>query len=146
MGTGREARHLLGYKYVPEWYDNAYNRSNATLVTVTLHHETSGIDLYLAKSGSISGYIYSEDGKPIGNASVYAFSDAYPGNGANSQSDGSYKIEGLLSGNYVVQVTMSGYVSEYYNNVTNRKLATKVAVKAPANMPGIDFRLSRASR
>jgi hypothetical protein len=146
VGTGRESHNLLGYKYVPEWYDNAYDMSNATLVSVTLHHETSGIDLYLAKSGSISGYVYDEAGAPIGDASVYAFSDVYPGNGANTQSDGSYTIEGLLSGNYVVQVTVSGYVSEYYGDVTDPGLATQVAVNAPDNTPGIDFHLSRVSQ
>ncbi len=145
VGTGRESFHLQGYKYVPEWYDNAYDMSNATLVNVALHQETSGIDLHLAKSGSISGYVYDEAGAPIGDASVYAFSDVYPGNGANTQSDGSYTIEGLLSGNYVVQVTVSGYASEYYDNVTDQGLAAQVTVNAPDNTPGIDFRLSRAS-
>jgi hypothetical protein len=145
VGTGRESFHLQGYKYVPEWYDNAYDMSNATLVNVTLHHETSGIDFYLAKSGSISGYVYDEAGAPTGDASVYAFSDVYPGNGANTGSDGSYTIEGLLSGNYVVQVTVSGYASEYYGDVTDPGSAILVTVNAPDNTPGIDFRLSRAS-
>jgi hypothetical protein len=143
--TGMDANSVLGYKYVPEWYDNAYDMSNATLLSVALHHETSGIDLYLAKSGSISGYVYDEDGDPVGDASVYAFSNVYPGNGANTQSDGSYRIEGLLSGNYVVQVTMSGYVSEYYDDVADRESATKVAVNAPNDTPGIDFTLNPVS-
>jgi hypothetical protein len=145
VGTGRESFHLQGYKYVPEWYDNAYDMSNATLVNVTLHHETSGIDLYLARSGSISGYVYDEAGAPIGDANVYAFSNVYPGNGANTGSDGGYTIEGLLSGNYVVQVTVSGYASEYYDNVTDQGLAAQVAVNAPDNTPGIDFHLSRVA-
>jgi hypothetical protein len=145
IGTGDEPSSVLGYKYVPGWYENAHDMSNATLVNVTLHNETSGIDIYLAKSGSISGYVYDEDGNPIGDASVYAFSDVYPGNGANTQSDGSYTVEGLLSGNYVVQVTVSGYASEYYDNVTDQGLAAQVTVSAPDNTPGIDFRLSRAS-
>ncbi len=144
--TGRESRHLLGHKYVPKWYDNAYDVSDATLVSVTLHHETSGIDLYLAKSGSISGYVYDEGGAPIGDVSVYAFSDAYPGNGANTLFDGSYRIEGLLSGNYVVQVTMSGYVSEYYDDVIDPGLATQVTVIAPDDTPGIDFTLSSVAQ
>jgi hypothetical protein len=139
------APSVLGYKYVPEWYDNAYDMSHATLVNVTLHNETSGIDIYLAKSGSISGHVYDEEGNPVGDASVYAFSDVYPGNGANTQAEGSYTIEGLLSGNYVVQVTMSGYVSEYYDGVNDPGSATQVTVNAPDDAPGIDFRLSRAS-
>jgi protocatechuate 3,4-dioxygenase beta subunit len=145
IGTGRSSSHVLGYKYIPEWYDNAYDMSHATLVNVTLHHETSGIDIHLAKSGSISGYVYDKDGNPISDVSVYAFSDVYPGNGANTQSDGSYTIEGLLSGNYAVQVTMSGYISEYYDDVTDPGSATQVTVNAPDDTPGIDFALSPVS-
>jgi hypothetical protein len=146
VGTGRASFHVLGYGYVPEWFNNAYDIGHATPVNVTLRQETSGIDLYLAKSGSISGYVYDEAGAPIGDANVYAFSDVYPGNGANTQPDGSYTIEGLLSGNYVVQVTLSGYVSGYYKDVTDPTLAAKVAVNAPGDTPGIDFHLSRASQ
>ncbi len=145
IGTGTSSSSVLGYKYVPEWYDNAYDMSHATLVNVTLRQETSGIDIYLAKSGSISGHVYDEEGNPIGDASVYAFSDVYPGNGANTQSDGSYTIEGLPSGNYVVQVTMPGYVSEYYDDVNDPGSATQVTVNAPDDTPGVDFQLSRAS-
>jgi hypothetical protein len=146
IGTGREEVNLLGSSYVPEWYDDVYDMSNATLVNVTLRQETGGIDLYLAKAGSMSGHVYDEDGNPIGDASVYAFSDVYPGNGANTQPDGGYTVKGLPSGNYTVQVTVSGYVSGYYDDVTDSGLATKVTVNAPDNTPGIDFRLSRASR
>jgi len=117
IGTGRESCCLLGYKYLPEWYDDSYDIDGAIPVDVTLHGITSGIDLRLAKSGSISGYVYNEEGDPIADASVYAFSDVYPGNGANTQSDGSYTIKGLLTGNYLVQATASGYVSEYYGDI-----------------------------
>ena len=132
-----------GNKYVPEWYNNSYDVENATLVNVIAPTETSGIDFYLAKAGSISGYVYSEEGEPIGDANVYAFSDIYPGSGANTQSDGSYRIEGLPSGNYIVQVTVSGYVSEYYDNVTDPELATEVIVSAPDDTPSINFILKK---
>ena len=136
---------MLGFKYVPEWYDDAYDVSDATLLGVTLGQEASGIDLYLARSGSISGYVYDESGNPIGDASVYAFSDVYPGNGANTGSDGSYTIEGLLSGNYRVQATVSGHIAEYYNDVPDDASATEVEVNAPDDTPGVDFTLSPVS-
>jgi hypothetical protein len=143
--TGLDANSVLGFKYVPEWHDDAYDVSAATLLDVSLGQETSGIELHLARSGSISGHVYDENGDPIGDASVYAFSDVYPGNGANAQPDGSYRIEGLLSGEYVVQVVGSGYVSEYYGDVTDPASATRVTVNAPDDTPGIDFALRRVS-
>ncbi len=123
-----------GDKYVPEWYDNSYDVENAMVVNVTVPNETSGIDFYLAKAGSISGYIHNEEGAPISDASVYAFSAIFPGNGANSQSDGHYTIEGLPSGNYTVQVTVTNYFSEYKPHVV---------VHAPDNTPEIDLTLKK---
>lgn len=144
IGTGMGSDCVLGYKYIPEWYDNAYDMDNATLVSVTLHNETSGIDIYLAKSGSISGHVYDEDGIPISDASVYAFSDEFPGNGASSGVDGSYTIEGLPSGEYLVQVTVSGYFSEYYDDVTDPTDATLVTVHAPEDTSDINFVLTQS--
>jgi hypothetical protein len=134
--------------YVPEWYDNAYNMEDATPVHVTSYHETSGIDFYLSKAGSISGHVYEEDGiTPIAGANVYAFpiTGDYPGDGANTGPDGSYTIEGLPSGNYKVQATVSDHVAEYYNNALDEASATEVTVNAPNDTPGIDFALSPVS-
>ncbi len=133
-------------KYVAEWYDNAYDEGHAEWVSVALRRETSGVDLYLAKSGSISGHVYDEDGRPISDATVYAFGDVHPGNGANTQADGGYTIEGLPSGKYVVQVSVSGYASQFYKDMADRGSAVKVAVDAPANTGTIDFHLRRAAQ
>jgi hypothetical protein len=130
---------------VAEWYEDAYDADHAAWITVTRHQETSGIDLYLAKSGSISGHVYDEGGRPISDATVYAFGDVHPGNGANTQADGGYTIEGLPSGEYVVQVSVSGYMSQYYNQVADRGSATWVVVNAPANTGSIDFHLKRVT-
>jgi len=131
-GIGIDQAH--GYSYVSEWYDNSYDMDNATVVSVVIHQETSGIDFYLSKAGSISGYIYSDTGEPISDASVYAFSDIYPGSGANSQSDGCYVIEGLPSGIYSVQIYVTGYISESI---------TDVIVNAPSDTSGINFTLKK---
>jgi protocatechuate 3,4-dioxygenase beta subunit len=135
--------------YVTEWYNDHYARENAALVHVEAPNEVSGIDFYLAKAGSISGHVYEADGStPIANASLYAFPIAgdHPGAGANTGPDGSYAIEGLPSGNYKVQATVSGHVAQYYNNAPDEASATEVGVNAPADTPGVDFRLSRASQ
>jgi protocatechuate 3,4-dioxygenase beta subunit len=139
--AGIGVAHAHGYKYIPEWYNNSYGMENATLINVSLHNETSGIDIYLSKAGSISGYVCSEEGNPIGDANVYAFSDIYSGTGANTQPDGNYIIEGLPSGNYTVQVTVSGYFSEYYDNATDSANATNVTVNAPDDISGVNFAL-----
>ncbi|TEU14550.1 MAG: hypothetical protein E3J21_15520 [Anaerolineales bacterium] len=145
IGTNAED---IGEKYVNEWYENHYDMNNADLIQVVAPYETSGIDFYLAKAGSISGYVYEEDGiTPIAGAGVYAFpiTGDHPGNGANTGPDGSYTIEGLPSGTYKVQATVSDHVPEYYDNAPEEASATEVIVNAPNDTPGIDFRLSPVS-
>lgn len=125
-----------------------YDMNNADLVQVVADHETSGIDFYLAKAGSISGHVYEEDGiTPIAGASVYAFpiTGDHPGGGANTGPDGSYTIEGLPSGSYTVQASVSDHVAEYYNNAFDEASAAGVRVDAPGDTPGIDFALSPVS-
>jgi hypothetical protein len=139
LSTGSSA---IGNSYIDEWYDNSYDFEHATPVDVNSPEETSGIDFYLSKAGSISGQIQDINGNPISDASIYAFSNDFPGNGAVSGEDGSYKIEGLQSGDYFVQVTVSGYNSEYYDNVTDQADATLVTVNAPDETIGIDFILT----
>jgi len=143
----REGTYLIhvGFSsgYVPEWYNDSYDMDNATPVNVTFHNDTSQINFYLTKAGVISGHVYSEDGNPINDASVFAFSKEFPGNGAFCGEDGSYRIEGLPSGDYLVQVTVSGYFSEYFNNVTDPADATLVTVQSPEDTPNINFNLTQ---
>jgi hypothetical protein len=134
--------------YVPEYWDNHYDIANADPVCVTAPSGATGIDLYLAHAGSISGHVYEADGTtPIAGASAYAFPIVgdHPGAGANTQPDGNYTIQGLPSGRYRVQVTASGHVSQFYSDVADEALATEVTVNAPNDTPGIDFALSPVS-
>lgn len=143
----REGNYLINvfwtHGYVPEWYNNSYEFETATPVSVTFHQETSGINFYLSKAGSISGNIVDKDGNPVNGASIYAFSDKFPGNGAISREDGNYEIEVLPSDDYLVQLTASGFNSQYYNKVSDPADATLVTVNAPDETKNIDFALSQ---
>ena len=138
----------IGRKYVGEWYDGHYDTKNAAPVQVVAPHDTSGIDFYLAKAGSISGHVYEEDGvTPIAGASAYAFpiTGDHPGAGANAGPDGSYTIQGLPSGTYRVQATVSGHESQFYHSAADEASATAVTVNAPNDTPAIDFALGPVS-
>ncbi|MFO1370942.1 MAG: HYR domain-containing protein [Candidatus Competibacteraceae bacterium] len=101
---------------------------------VNFKQETTGINFNLSRPGSISGRVYEKDGTtPIVGANVFAFpvNPQLTGSGANSQPDGSYKVQGLVTGEYAVQVTVTGHVSA--SNPAN--------VAAPNETPNINFSL-----
>ena len=141
--------HMMAPGYVPEYWNNHYDVANADPVCVTAPTGVTGIDLYLAHAGSISGHVYERDGTtPLAGANVYAFpvSGDHPGAGANTQPDGSYTIQGLPSGSYRVQVTASGHVSQFYSRAANKTSAKVVTVNAPNDTSDIDFALSAVSK
>ena len=134
LGPGSYLIHTTGRGHAAKWYDNSYDAENAAIVHVKASAETSGIDFHLSKAGSISGHIYGEEGEPIGNATVYASSDESPGSGTNSQPDGSYIIEGLPTGDYHVEVSVTGHAPESERGIV---------VNALNNASGIDFMLKK---
>lgn len=120
--------------YITQWYRDAFSREDATPVVVNLRQETAQVNFYLPRPGSISGWVYEKDGKtPIASANVFAFpvDPKAIGSGANTGLDGTYKIEGLPSGSYVAQVTVTNHVS------ANRP----ADVTAPNETPNINFAL-----
>jgi hypothetical protein len=128
--------------YVLEYYDSAYRAEDATHIEVTEGGEVSGIDFTLQLAGSISGAVYRSDGvTPVPDAQVYAFPlDADVGDGAITDPGGRYRIAGLPSGHYRIEVSVPG--SEplvYYPGVTDPGLAQPVQVTAPAETGGIDI-------
>jgi len=128
--------------FVPEYYNNVYDQNLATEVTVTFSGRT-GIDFTLGPAGSISGVVENEAGDPLHYAKVKAQGDdftTYDYTGA----DGTYEVNGLTPGSYVVWAQASGYITEYYNNVSDSSSATPVAVAALTDTPNVDFTLGNA--
>src|SRR4030042_3664155 len=74
-GNYRVVAHADGY--YSEYYNNAAAPSTASQVAVTDPNQTAGINFTLAEGGSISGFVYQEDGStPISPARVIAYDSA----------------------------------------------------------------------
>lgn len=139
------------FGYIDEFYDDitsGWDWSSATLVTVIDYNDTPNINFSLEVGGSISGYVFREDGvTPLANVEVWAEESSFGHVGsAVTGPDGSYTITGLPSGNYVVSTENNlGYVDEFYDNILgawyNWPDATRVAVIKPNNTPNINFSL-----
>jgi len=128
--------------YVQEYYDSVYRAEDATHIEVTEGGEVSGIDFTVQLAGSISGAVYRSDGvTPVPDAQVYAFPlSATVGDGAITQADGRYTIEGVPSGSYRIEVSVPGSeVVVYYPGVTDVGAALLVQVNAPSETSGINI-------
>ncbi|MCI0696176.1 carboxypeptidase regulatory-like domain-containing protein [candidate division KSB1 bacterium] len=134
--------------YETQYYDQAASLADAKMVSVAASDTTTGIDFKLVKitpgTGAISGKVTDASGAPVAGAGVSAFSRANPFSygGAQTASDGTYRIEGLKAGNYFVQVWAEGYIGEFYDDARTPDQATLVAVNEPDETTSIDFVLS----
>ena len=128
-----------------EIYDNTTDWDLASSVTVSAGQTTANIDFALAEGGSISGTVYEADGvTPIADADVWAenYDCCGGGNGTRTSNDGTYTIDGLVSGDYRVRAQAQGHVREFYDNTTDRDLASSVSVTEGQTTANIDFALA----
>ena len=116
-------------------------------ITASYRGETDIHDITIKSIwGKIAGTVTGDsDGQPIAGLWVSA-NDSSSGlyRSAQTQSDGTYTITGLPTGNYQLYVDAMGtdYVSEHYNDVENYNSATSVAVTIGQTTSGIDFSLT----
>ena len=127
--------------YVSEYFDDSASFIGATPVSVTAGSVTSGINASLALGGSISGTVTDEAGSPIAGVDVFVcpFTGAGFCGGATTGTAGSYQIDGLAAGDFIVQFSSpGGYLSEYFDDATDQGSATAVSVTAGMATSGID--------
>lgn len=153
LRTGDYYVHARAEGYEGEFYDDAKDRGDATLVQVEAGEETDGIDFYLDKINndlaSISGVISSDStGNPIPHAFVLAVPVNPPGQSFFDLTDqfGFYQMTGLQAASYIVVAWAPGYVGEFYDDVTNWTEATLVDVAAGAEVGDINFGLTPRPR
>ncbi|OGO16523.1 MAG: hypothetical protein A2Z02_07485 [Chloroflexi bacterium RBG_16_48_7] len=120
---------ITSMPYFDEWYDNQYNKQNATAVTATYPDGVSNINFSMEASGTISGTITSENSTPVENAVVLAaisepelllwvdFTD----------SNGYYQITVPSPGEYQLHIFAANYIWQCYDNqdyITNANMVT----------------------
>lgn len=132
-------------KYVSEFYDNKRYSDEADLVSVGASENVT-VDAQLAEGGSISGTL-TEDGTgdPVVGVVACAWTEGRPARCSRSDVTGSYQLNGLRSGEYVVEFeggNQVNYLTEFYKDANLLAEAEKVEVEAPNAVTGIDEQLS----
>jgi len=143
---------LEGSTWLRQYFSNVIDRASATLVTPTLLEPASGIDFQLQRGGTISGYVFQEDGfTPLANCRVCA-DDPVTGEWRDEDQTDIYGAYSLLlpGGDYVVRAKPTQddfpFLDQWYSNSVSRADATPVRVVSPDDTPDVNFTLRAGAR
>ncbi|WP_190243168.1 carboxypeptidase regulatory-like domain-containing protein [Arthrobacter globiformis] len=132
------------------WYGGALTSAEATAITLADGQASTNADATLIKAASISGQMVAPAGVDIAavNVAVYNTDNAraFPLY-AEVQSDGSYRVSGLTSGNYKIRYSGydSGALEQWHENGTSMATATTVAVAPGQDLSGIKATLIKGA-
>jgi hypothetical protein len=133
--------------YLPEYWQEADSIRNATRVTVQNNKTTAGVAFTLNKGATLKGTVTQETDK---TAVKEAFVTIVSANNrirriVKTGDDGSWVVSGLSAGTYYAMAAAAGCAPEWYNQVSTRKEAAAIDVKANQEKTGIDFSLAKIS-
>lgn len=139
-------QNKLGYLNV--FYDNAIDKSNATLIKINESQHVSAINFYLERGGFISGHIYDSQGNLLTTNTSIGFFDAdnFSSYGfINGNSDGSYISPALPNRPHIIKASALplGYVMTYFDDVSTQDSAQSVYVFPDDTVKNIDFHLDK---
>jgi protocatechuate 3,4-dioxygenase beta subunit len=133
LGAGSYTVRFDKYQssFVGQYLGGSGSFVGATVLTVTAGVALVGKDITLPTGASISGVVRDSSGNPIEGVNIWASSSDGSGYGSgNSSSDGTYKIDGLPSGEYKIHFNkyQSPYVSQYFGGVADSDSASPLRV------------------
>lgn len=116
-------------------------------ITVTAGTKTTGIDIYLQRSGIISGRITTPGGQGLANLTVTAYDQTFSNFGsAQTNATGHYRIvSGLAASNYTVIVTSGLNVNSTAQPPLDALYPTGVVVTVGQETPNINLELTIAA-
>ncbi len=134
-----------GAGYVEQYYPDRLSREEAEPIDVPEGTARSGVDAALVQGSNIVGLVKSAGGEPLGEVFACAkLLTAHFERCARSEAGtGSYAIEGLEAGEYVVHFEPDGqnYLSQFYDGKAGEGEATRVRVTQASVTSGIDASL-----
>ncbi len=127
--------------YVEEYFDDAVNFADRTLVELVEGVSTTGIDAALLVEGVLSGVVRDEAGQPIANAWVEAVdaSGTGPSLGDQTSADGSFSIRSLPAGDYVLRTTPPSGVAQYHDGAADAVSADVFTLTTGDAISGIEI-------
>ncbi|HEY0890098.1 MAG TPA: carboxypeptidase regulatory-like domain-containing protein [Nocardioides sp.] len=141
--------------YVGEYYDDAYDASDAITLSLAAATPRTGIDLSLVPARSISGRVTGPEGEAVPNADVTVYSwsswSSDPEDGfwfgshaATTGPDGTYQVNYLAPGTYRIGFSADGLREEFHDNAATVESALDVEVDG-ADVANIDAQLTQGA-
>jgi hypothetical protein len=120
--------------WAPEWYKAKFARSAATMVVLSAHQVTRGINAVMRPAARIGGVVTGSDGRRVANACAVAMASPTREAGqATTNSGGAYTMTGLDPGSYrVLAVPSCGFAPSVYGQAWYPRAQTFRAARAVA--------------
>ncbi len=134
--------------YIRQFYDDEETYANAADVAVEEGATTPDIDATMQEGGAIEGTVERAALHPgaLAGAEVCAEpGEALPPICTFTNAEGKYVLSGLGAGEYDLDFSGMGYVSQYYDDVEIRSEARPVSVTPPEHVAGIDASLEESA-
>ncbi len=135
--------------YVSEWWAagaSSMDCNNAEPISVTIGQTVSGYEFQLEEGGLITGKV-TDAGNDQPIADVWVSASIYDtgqwGNGANTDDQGNFTIQGLPAGVYRVGTEAHGlnFLDEFFEETHEWEMATRIEVTAGETTDNIDMKL-----
>jgi hypothetical protein len=135
-----------GSGYAFQYYSGSTTPSSATPISLKPDEAVSGIDATLDPPASISGTVTAANGGaplPSVCVSVFDAGTAVVAAYGDTSSDGTYDVDDLPAGSYIVEFQDCGigaidYQTQYYSDASSPTAATTVTVALGGAATGID--------
>jgi len=144
LPSGRYIIVAAASGYMKEYWQEADSLAKATIVTMQGGVNVEGIDFTLGAGGRVSGKVTSAaTGLPVAGVKIEVESFRQQTKAAaTTDADGGYMVSGLAAGDYYIEASATGYVTQWYDGMTSRLQATKVPVVLSQTAADINFALT----
>lgn len=142
-----------GINLVRQWWNDADNEGEATLVTLSDGEAKTHINAAMVQGGTITGKVTVPAGAgSITGVEVLVFrTDVYSYSYAYVEEDGTYEVAGLAAGSYKVQFSGQGtnVIQQWWNGTAAGAFddfgATVIEVSAGAVQPNINAQMQKGA-
>jgi uncharacterized repeat protein (TIGR01451 family) len=130
--------------FAHQYHGSVRSADESTVVEVTPGSHQTDVDATMRIGGSISGLVVDDEGDPVDDVEVEISIGDWT-TVVDTDETGRYVVDHLLPGSFLVTFQAQGFLTQYYDGVSNEDEATLVAVGDEEESTNIDAALDRGA-